>query len=205
MGRNGGHQWGISMAAYGEILMATDRGPGGGRVSERTHRLSITLLRGGPQRGPGGSYLLRSGPGRLPPLLRGGPQRGPGGWTPAKTGSSQNRSLLRGGPQRGPGGQRSSVGTTPPTRFYGEVPSGDLVVRPSTKQDEGASGDLLLRGGPQRGPGGRPSSRRRTRAGQGFYGEVPSGDLVGAREGTSALRRPAHASTGRSPAGTWWL
>ena len=25
MGRNGGHQWGVSMAAYGEVLMATDR------------------------------------------------------------------------------------------------------------------------------------------------------------------------------------
>jgi hypothetical protein len=24
MGRNGGHQWGVSMAAYGEVLMATD-------------------------------------------------------------------------------------------------------------------------------------------------------------------------------------
>jgi len=88
---------------------------------------------------------------RASTLLRRGPESGPGG-TPLIRHSRLLQELLRRGPESGPGGWFCAFCAVVTTRFYGEVPSRDLVVR--SRRNFRTSHSSLLRRGPESGPGG---------------------------------------------------
>ena len=109
-------------------------------------------------------------------LLRRGPESGPGG-TAVLLLPVPMSMLLRRGPESGPGGlHRVRRPRRPLHRFYGEVPSRDLV-------DLLAIERLAV----------RAASTERSRVGTWW---VDRGDLV---------HRVVSASTERSRVGTWWL
>ncbi len=92
----------------GPLAASTGRSPAGTWWVERVAREDHVVVEASTGRSPAGTWWRRTSHWRsemLPPLLRGGPQRGPGGSLSA---AARDRS-------------RSC--------FYGEVPSGDLVVR----------------------------------------------------------------------------